>query len=236
MGERLLYELATADGASISPYVWRSKFALGRKRLPYRSCPIGFTDIAAVGPGSFRSVPILRDGDEWIGDSWDIADHLDRTYPDVPPIFRSRGERGNARFFEKWMSVEVISRLTRVCVLDIHDRLKAEDRAYFRESREARLGQSLESLHEDRLTQVPLLCAVLQPLRSSLEQQPFIGGECPTYSDYIGASSFIWAGSVATLQILKPDDPILLWLNRCLSLHGNIAAGLELPGLPPFRT
>jgi glutathione S-transferase len=218
MTTRCLFELVTEDGCSISPYVWRTKYALAAKGLSYESCGVGFVDIPAIGSGAFSTLPILEDGERQVGDSWAIAAYLDQAYPD-PQLFSSEGERALALFFEKWLAVEVISNLFRICVLDIHDRLRQADRVYFRESREARLGQTLEAAH------------ALQPMRLALRQNRFIGGRSPGYADFIAIGAFIWGGSVATIDLLERDDPLRDWLDECLDLYGGIAGSLPLIGL-----
>lgn len=235
MTKRRLFELTTEDGCSISPYVWRTKFALAQKNLGYDAEPVGFTDVAAIGDGSFRSLPVLDDEGEWTGDSWAIADYLDRAHLDRP-LFSSSGERGTAVFFEKWLALDVVANLFRICVLDIHDRLRASDRPYFRKSREKRLGHPLEAVYDQRDQHVRALRDRLQPLRLTLRDQPFVGGEEPAYADYIAAGAFIWAGSVATIELLPPEDDLLPWLGRCLALHGGIGANLILPGLPSLNS
>lgn len=229
-----LFELTTADGCSISPYVWRTKFALARKGLPYRTELAGFTDIGGIGPGTYATLPILQDGEQWVGDSWTIADHLDSAYPEQP-LFRSASERATVRFFDRWMAVEVVANLFQICAFDIYNRLREADRAYFRASREQRLGHSLETCHGQRDGYLAILDQRLQPLRLILREQRFVGGAEPSYADYIAAAAMIWAGGVATIQILSDDDALLGWLRRCLDLHGGVGAHLALsafPGLP----
>lgn len=139
MTTRRLFELVTEDGCSISPYVWRSKYALAAKGLAYDRCDVGFVDISSIGSGGFATVPVLQDPNgQWVAESWAIAAYLDDTYPD-PPLFSCPGEHALALFFEKWLAVEVVSKLFRICALDIHNRLRKADQAYFRQTREARL-------------------------------------------------------------------------------------------------
>lgn len=228
--ERRLFELVTADGCSISPYVWRSKFVLASKGLGYRTEPVGFTDIAAIGAGQFKTLPILQDGEAWIGDSWAIADHLDRNYPDRPAI--EPAAAAGIVFFDRWMAAEVSANLFRICVFDIFDRLRDADRVYFRSSRERRLGQSLEEAHAQRETYVPIIRQRLQPLRLTLRDRPYVGGEEPNYADYIAAGTLIWGGSIATVPLLAEDDPLIPWLRRCLDLFGGVGADLSLPAFP----
>ena len=230
MTTRRLFELVTDDGCSISPYVWRTKYALAAKGLPYESCGVGFVDIPTIGSGHFRALPVLQDGAQWADDSWAIAAYLDEVYPDVR-LFGSKGEHALALFFEKWLAVEVIGNLFRICVLDIHDRLRKADQAYFRQTREARLGQPLEAAHANRERYLPVLRQSLQPMRLAFRESPFLGGHSPSYADFVAAGAFIWAGTVATLQLLERDDPLLEWLERCLSLCGGIGTLLALPGL-----
>lgn len=227
---RRLYELVTDDGCSISPYVWRTKFALAAKGLDYESCGVGFVDVPAIGSGEFRTLPVLEDAGQWVGDSWAIAAYLDQTYPG-PALFSCEGEHALALFFEKWFALEVISNFFRICVLDIHDRLREADKAYFRKSRETRLGQTLEAAHAERERYLPAVQKSLQPMRLTLRASPFLGGNAPGYADFIAIGAFIWAGAVATPDLLECDDPLLEWLDRCLSLYGGIGGSLALPGL-----
>ncbi len=230
MTNRRLFELVTDDGCSISPYAWRTKFALALKGLDYETCAVGFTDIPAIGSGAFSSVPVLQDGEQWLGDSWVIAAYLDDAFPDSPRLFSCPAERAMVLFFEKWIASEVISQMFRICVFDIHNRLRAADRAYFRRTREARLGQPLEAVHAERDRYLPILRQHLQPMRLALRQSHFLGGDAPNYADFIAAGAFIWAGSVASLKLLEADDPLFEWLGRCLDLYDGVGSSLSLPG------
>jgi hypothetical protein len=84
-----LYEVVNQDGTSVSPFVWRTKFALAKKELAYENVAVGYLDIPNIGPGTLTPVPILQSNDTFIEDSWLIAEWLDRTYPNHPAIFQS---------------------------------------------------------------------------------------------------------------------------------------------------
>lgn len=229
---RRLYEVVTEDGCAISPYAWRTRFALAHKGLAYEASGLGFTDIPAIGPGTFKAVPVLEDDDRWISDSWAIASYLDEHYPTAPCIFSSPGEYATLQLVEKWLLVEVVSRLFRVCALDIHDRLRPVDRPHYRQTREARLGRSLEAAHRQREAQVAPLREALKPMRLALQERPFLGGEAANYADFMAVGTFIWAGSVSTLPLLDEDDPLLDWIDRALCLYGGIGERVSLPGIP----
>src|SRR6202142_1026232 len=87
-----LYELALEDGRSASPFVWRIRYALAHKGIPFETVYLGFTEIPAVCGGKFKTVPILEHADTALAESWDIAEYLDRAFPDRPPLFSSPRE------------------------------------------------------------------------------------------------------------------------------------------------
>jgi glutathione S-transferase len=92
-GKTRLYELALDNGCSASPYVWRIRFALAHKGLPCESVLLGFTEIPAAFGGRFKTVPVLECGGAMLAESWDIAEYLDRAFPDRPALFTSPAEQ-----------------------------------------------------------------------------------------------------------------------------------------------
>src|SRR5439155_26991045 len=81
-----LYELVLENGISASPYMWRTRFALAHKGLACQPVPPGFTGIAAAFSGELRTVTVIADGEERLGDSWHIADDLERRDPARPAL------------------------------------------------------------------------------------------------------------------------------------------------------
>lgn len=218
----------TADGSPISPYAWRTRFALERLGLDFAGVGLSFTDIRQVFSGRFTTVPILEDGAAVVGDSWSIADYLDAQHG-PGALFGSPGERAMVRFFDRWCARNITPALFQICVIDIHDRLGAQDRVYFRESREERLGKPLEETLATREGQRAQLRLALQLIRDVLKESAFIGGEAANYADFIGWGLFIWAGSVSSVPLLEPGDPLLDWLRRGIASQRR--ADLHLPGL-----
>jgi glutathione S-transferase len=219
-----LYELVLENGRSSSPFVWRIRYALAHKGLPFESVPLGFTDIPKTFEGRFKTVPVLCYQDVMMAESWDIAEHLDAAFPGTPPLFSSPAERATVRLSDHWLSAVVTRRLFSMYALDIHNAARPEDRAYFRQSREARLkGHTLEEFTADRTSQVSALRDSLAPLRGQLSSYPFLGGQSPNYADYIALSAFLWVASVSTLPLLaKNDDTLRAWLDRGFDLYGGI--------------
>ena len=219
-----LYELVLENGRSASPFVWRVRYALAQKDIPFVSVPIGFTDIPKIFEGRFKTVPIIEHGRTAMAESWDIADYLERTFPSGTPLFSGPAEHAMVKLTDAWFMAEVVRKLFRLYVLDVYHAARPQDKAYFRQSREARIqGTSLETFTADRAQHLPALRESLAPLRARLSVQPFLGGATPNYADYIALSAFQWASSVATLPPLDPSDqPLLRWLDRGFDLYGGM--------------
>ena len=62
----------------------------------------------------------------------------------------------------------------------------------------------------------------LQPLRMTLKDAPFLGGEQPLYADYLVFGAFQWARSISAFRTLADDDPVKAWFERCLDRHGGL--------------
>jgi glutathione S-transferase len=218
-----LYELVLENGRSASPYVWRIRYALAHKGLSFESMPIGFTEIPKVFGGRFKTVPVVCHGDTMLAESWDIAEYLDHAFPSQPPIFSGPAEHAMVRLMDAWLSAEILRRMFRLYVLDVHNAARPEDRPYFRQSREGYLnGRSLEEFTADRTEHLPALQEALRPLRLQLSHYPFLGGGTPNYADYIALGAFHWVASVSTLPLLSSDDDALRsWLDRGFDLYGG---------------
>ena len=233
MGEVLLYEAVLADGQSISPYVWRTKYALAHKRISYRVVPLGLTEIGRGAAGGFPTVPAISWTNRIIGDSWKIAEFLDVECSADPMLFSSTESWALAQLLDHWLQSAVMPLLFGICLLDIHNRLRVEDRAYFRKTRERRFGKTLEGFVSERETKVTQLRIALAPMRSCIERTIFLGGTNPGYADFIGTGMFLWAGGTATVALLEAGDPLIRWLDRCRDLYGGLGRALDLPGIPP---
>jgi glutathione S-transferase len=219
-----LYDLVLENGCTISPFVWRIKYAIAHKGFAIESVPVGFTGIKKILDGNYERLPIIDDGGTIVPDSWAIADYLDATYPDRAPLFATKAERVAARFFDAWLWREIFPPMFRCYVLDNYNFVKPEDRAYIRESRERIFlgGKSLEETVAGREERMPAIRRSLQPLRNVLKETPWLGGERPNYSDYCGLSAFLWAASINTCPPLEADDPLFDWINRGFDLYDAV--------------
>jgi glutathione S-transferase len=225
-----MYDLAGADPLlRFSPYCWRTKMALAHKGLEVETVPWRFTEKAAIAFSGQTRVPVLVDGGKAVSDSWDIACYLDDAYADRPALFGSADAKGAALFIKRWCEGQLHPALVRLIVADIVKVIDSKDIAYFRESREKALGSTLEDYCAAKAENLKHLHAVLAPLRFTVKDQLFIGGERPAYSDYIVFGALQWARCSSPQDLLSDDDLVAAWFGRLLDLHGGLGAKAPRP-------
>jgi glutathione S-transferase len=219
-----LYELVgTDENRPFSPFVWRTRMALAHKGLAAQSIPWCFTEKEAIAPHRSDKVPVLLDGEKPIVDSWVIANYLEDAYPDRPSLFGGEGGRAVGRMLNWWGDVTVVGGIFPLIVADIPGHLKPVDAAYFRKSREARLGKPLEEVTANRDKAVEGFRKSLDPLRLTLRSQSFLGGATPNYADYNLFGPFQWARVVSPFRLLEEGDPVYSWRERLLDAFDGMA-------------
>ena len=217
-----LYELTGIHpGHSFSPYCWRIRMALAHKGLPAKL--IGWHFGEKKLPRGQSKVPVLVDDGEVIADSNVIAQHLENKYETGPSLFGGAAGEAHAKFIGAWTDTVLTPGLFPLVAPDILAHVKPAAQAYFRQSREARLGMSLERAAELRDGNLPAFRASLEPLRQALGAQDYLGGEEPSYADYTVFGSFQWARLTSSYEILAEDDTLLPWLDRMLDLFDGYA-------------
>jgi glutathione S-transferase len=206
-----LYDLAGADpDRRFSPYCWRIRLALAHKQLPVETIPWRFTDKDVIAFSGQGRVPVLVDADEALAGSWKIANYLEQKYPDRS-LFDGPVGVALTRFVESWTDSILLPGLVPLILGDVFAHLHEKDRAYFRASRQQRLGMTLEAACADRDKRVIGFRQSLEPLRATLKMQPFLSGEEPNYADYIVFGGFMWARSTSPFKLLEKGDPVALW-------------------------
>jgi glutathione S-transferase len=219
-----LYDLAGAeDDRLFSPYCWRVKMALKHKGLAFESIPWRFTEKDKIAFTGSTTVPVIVDGNRAVYDSWEIALYLDEAYPQRPGLFEGSESRALCQFFSLWAIRTVHAPLLRVVLLDLYSKVHEKDRAYFRESREKRLGAPLEQAGGEPKKWLAEFRGALEPVRPVLVQNKFVSGKGPGFADYILFGAFMWARSVSPQRLLEPDDPVYEWRERMLDLWDGYA-------------
>ncbi|QTF92084.1 glutathione S-transferase N-terminal domain-containing protein [Halomonas sp. BM-2019] len=218
---RVLYDLCGIDeGLRFSPYCWRVRYALAHKGLEAETRPWRFTNRSALDFADHDKVPVLVDGEAVVTDSYAILGYLDRAYPEAPLLGDGVAE-SRARFLKHYAERSLQPAMLRTIVMDLLNAIHPDDRDYFRESRERRLGRTLEEFHSPAkgLSQ---LDAALEPLRARLQEADYIDGNAPAAGDYLVFGSFMWARCVSSADLVSNADPVYAWLERMLDQHGGL--------------
>lgn len=219
----LLHDLVGRDDERpFSPHCWKAAMALAHKGLDFRRVPTRFTAVPDVEGGVSKTIPVIRDGDTVVADSFAIALYLERAYPDRPSLFGGEGGEAMARFIERWSQLTLHPYLGVAALCDIHARLGPADQIYFRESREQRYGKPLEEVSAQREQGLPAFRASLEPLRSMLTYQPFLGGKTPLYPDYVVFGAFQWVRIMSPFRVLEDSDPVQHWFEGLLDAYGGL--------------
>ncbi len=218
---RILYDLAAADPTlRFSPYCWRTKLALAHKKLSFDTVPWRFTEKALIAFSGSNLVPVLVDDGAVVHDSQAIADYLETRYPEGASLFGDAASRALTRFVKQWTEDTLHPTIVKIVLPDIFKLLDPKDQPYFRQSREARLGCTIEALAATREAAIAAFQAVLPPLRGTLRAQTFLAGSTPAYADHIVFGALQWARLTSSTALLEADDPITLWMDAVLAHYG----------------
>lgn len=213
MPARILYDLvASRPQQRFSPYCFRVKLALAHKELPYLSELVRFTDKDKIAFSGQPLVPVLVEDDgSVISDSYRILQHLETRYPQAPLISAADASFG---FLRAWADRSLLIALFKILAPKIHALLEGADADYFRRTREARLGQSLDQVAAGESKYRAILQTTLEPMRMLLEQQPCVAGKQVGGGDLLLLSLLLWAEGVLGEPLLPADDPISAWRGR----------------------
>ena len=218
------YHLANADGAHFSPHAWRTTMALAHKGLEHESRGVAFTEIGTICDGERKIVPTIEDGEQVLSDSWAIALHLEDSVTSGRSLFGGEKGKAHALFINNWASFGLQPLLLQIMILELFERLQDRDKAYFRESREKRFWRSLEdhaALADEAKQRLP---AMLAPLSMTLNSQAWLGGDVPSYADYIALGAFQWVRTSSSFDLPGfAGEKVADWHAAMLDLHAGLA-------------
>ena len=219
----MFYDLSGRDERlRFSPYCWRVRMALAHKGLEYTTVAWRFLDKQALAFADYDKVPVLCDGDQVVTDSFEIMRYLDKAYPEAPVLGEGISYQ-RVLLFKHFVERSVNPALLRTIAMDLFAAIHPDDRAYFRETREARLGCTLEEFHQPEQGKQQLK-QVLAPVRDMLRENTYLDGDSPSGADYLLFGSLMWAYVVSTQQLVEPGDPVDGWFKRMLNAHDGAAA------------
>ena len=207
-----VYDLAGADSLRFSPFCSRTKAALRHKGLDYTTVPIRFCDKDKLAFSGQDRVPVIKDNDTVVSDSWKIAEYLEDRYPEVR-LFPGPGMKEACRFFNLYIDKTLHPALFPVVVYDIFEKIEPADRDYFRENREARLGATLEDIAARRNDFRPRLKAVLADLEAVALGHEYLFGVL-TYADFSLFGTLTWVTRVSDEPLFDAAPALAGWWER----------------------
>ena len=218
-----LWELKGKGDRRYSLFSWRTRMALKHKGLEFTSHPVAMSDKAAIAFSGGKTVPIIKDGETTVRDSWRIAEHLEDRYPDNRSLFGGAIGRGVTQAFNTWVDRSIVPAVMPVIVADVHERVDPADEAYFRQQFEGFLKCTLEESRARRPQALERLVRTVEPMQAALKRQPFVCGAAPAYADYILFSVVQWMRITSPQDIFNSSDPLYGWRSRMLDLYDGFA-------------
>ena len=219
-----MHDLAGANpDVRFSPFCWRARMALAHKGLDVKTIPWRFSDKETIAFSGQGLVPVIRDGGKVVHDSWAIAEYLDEAYPERPGLMDGPQGRALASFARHYAQSVINPVALKAVLLDIYNCLDEGDKKYFRDSREKRVGMTLEAFTATPDAAFAAMKTAVATLRAVVQGQPFIHGDQPAFGDYCVFGTFMWARNVSKGKLLAEDDPVHAWRERMLDLFDGLA-------------
>ncbi len=221
------YDLVGDDAnMPFSPFCWRIRMSLLHKGLTFTAVPWRFSDKSATAASGHSRVPVIKDGDQWVGDSWEIAKYLDAQYPDRPTLINGVEGQAYAQLVQALCQSLVFPAALPVALYQVYGILDEASQDYFRKSREAWLGKKLEDINAEPETGKANLAQALVPFNTMLDAHDFMGGDQPTYADYALFGVLKWGDVVSPYRPIDDASAVGQWFVRLENLYGGHAVNL----------
>ena len=221
----ILYELDAINKQYFSPYTWRILMSLNHKGL-YKNTKriqVKFSDKSLISHKGFKTVPVLKDKDIWINESFEIAKYLEQEYPDTPSLFGGKESMKLTYIINQMLDPKILSILARIIVADVYKVLQPDDKKYFRETREKMLNKKIEDIELESDKYILIFQKELNPFRKIIKNNDYLTGDHPMYCDYLLFGFFMWARNTSPKQLLVKDDVLWHWRHRMLNLFNGFA-------------
>ncbi|KAG6872892.1 hypothetical protein C0995_005597 [Termitomyces sp. Mi166 len=208
----IFYDIAsTIPGQCWSSNLWKTRYSLNFKRLPYKTEWVEYPDIAPMskkmgflptamhGENPYYSLPAIYDPNHstLLSDSALIAQYLDKAYPNTPKLFPPGSHALQYAFIDALgYKLEPI----RAFALPAsHAILNPRSKEYFRRTREAHFGKPLEDIApkgevaiEEWAKVEKGLNDVAVWLEKGKENGPYFLGQEPAFVDFVLAAHLLY--------------------------------------------
>ncbi|KAG8954442.1 hypothetical protein FRC04_011769 [Tulasnella sp. 424] len=222
----ILYDIKSKlppSGMAWSPNVWKTRFVLNYKQIPYKTVWLSFPDIEyTLKSLGFDPSSVSRTGKEWftlpvisdpspgsggeptlVVDSHVIAEYLDSQYPQRPLL--PECTKAFQAMFGEWARTNILPHLVQLVAPQVPQVLDDLGAEYHIRTREKLFGRKLTEMGigEERAKSLAALEKVLATLDGHISLNgggDFLMGSTPSYADFILCASFMWMKRVPTTQ------------------------------------
>lgn len=182
--------------------------------LHFLDIPETITNLVPDTPRA--TVPCITDTNgKTIQDSRRIALYLEEKYPE-PSIFQ--GGEGVHFFFEDWAMERIMHKPFLISLLKLYSELDEEAQVFYRESREAMFGTTLEKFAGDPEEHLTALNEALSLVAKTLAQYDFLTGDQPGWADIVLASHLIlldkFHPEILAERVLSQHEHLEVWWKR----------------------
>ena len=220
-----LFEVSGENPSLVfSPFCWRVRLALAHKGLKANFHSVAYSDKTQIAFSGQELLPVIRDSQTILHDSFAIISYLDRQYPQATLDLNSiAGQR--ALLIDRVVHQDLLIGLFRLLVLRILPLLSPTDSAYFRNKHEKLLGMTLETF-ADAAIGMKLVERALQPLEAQLQSAPFFDGDAPGAIDVLIGGFFFWAW-VLRLTPWEHYPGVSAWFTKMLAGYESVQGSIN---------
>ncbi|KDR69407.1 hypothetical protein GALMADRAFT_272014 [Galerina marginata CBS 339.88] len=210
----ILYDIPSQVAVNAwSPNIWKTRYALNYKGLAYKTEWVEFNDIEAhakkhgIAPTStnpdFYSLPAIYDAPNktYVAGAIEIAEYLDEKYPNTPRLFPHNTLGLQTAFTDVFLTK--LGNLWQFIVPAVNKSLNPPSAAYFRRTREALFGVTLEELlpkGDKAVTEWAKVQAGFNEAAVLFAKNggkgPFAMGETISYADVNAGAYLIWLRTI----------------------------------------
>ncbi|MFP8967722.1 glutathione S-transferase family protein [Pokkaliibacter sp. CJK22405] len=212
-----LYELCGDDPELLfSPYCWRIRAVLTHLNLPFESVPVRFTEKETLGFSGQGLVPVLVKDEEVVIDSLQIMAYLDSAVSESD-LLGTDVARARALSMDAMISALLRPHLSKLLIPTIFSVIAEKDRGYFRETREKRLGCTLESMPTAEAI-LPDLAPGFSALNAALAESTYLDGVAPGATDFSVYGLLMWAYTLG-FSPWQPYAEVTRWFDDLLAAY-----------------
>lgn len=208
-----LYDLVGANDLRFSPFCARTKAVLRHKNIAYSTTTVRFTEKPKIAFSGQDRVPVIKKDDgSVVFDSWTIACDLEEQQPE-PKIFPGLGQKEACRFFNLYVDNTIHPALMPVILREVFEKIEPGDRDYFRQSREARFGATLEDIFAKQEASRPQFQTALADLNAAIAGQDYFFGVF-SYADICLFGTLTWVTRVSDEPLFDNTSGLQAWWER----------------------